>query len=164
VADLLKSLCKDVFISCRSEQQKEIDGNYKTLADTFTGLGPYGAILSAFREQPDAAWLVIASDLPLLDADTVQYLAGNRNVSSIATTFESPHDQLPEPLITIWEPKAYPILLSFLAQGYSCPRKALLNNDTQIVKSPYPEKLMNVNTKDDFEKAKSLLLNKIGIE
>lgn len=162
MADLLKDLCKDVFISCRAEQQKEIDGNYKTLPDTFTGLGPYGAILSAFRERPDAAWLVIASDLPLLDVHTLQYLIEHRNISSIATTFESPHDGLPEPLITIWEPKSYAILLSFLSQGYSCPRKALINNDTSIIKASYPEKLVNVNTEEELIKAKKILFDKIS--
>lgn len=156
MADALKAICNDVFISCRTEQQDEIK-NYKTIPDTFTGLGPYGAILSAFRQNPDATWLVTASDLPLIDKSTLQYLINYRNISAVATTFESPHDGLPEPLITIWEPKAYPILLSFLAQGYSCPRKVLRNNDVHIIKAPYPEKLMNVNTEKELIKAKELL-------
>ncbi|CAN5714104.1 bifunctional molybdenum cofactor guanylyltransferase MobA/molybdopterin-guanine dinucleotide biosynthesis adaptor protein MobB [soil metagenome] len=156
MADALKAICNDVFISCRTEQQDEIK-NYKTIADTITGLGPYGAILSAFRENPDAAWLVTASDLPLMDKATLQYLINYRNISAVATTFESPHDGLPEPLITIWEPKAYLILLSFLAQGYSCPRKVLRNNDVHIIKAQYPEKLMNVNTEEELIKAKKLL-------
>jgi len=156
MADALKAICNDVFISCRTEQQDEIK-NYKTIADTFTGLGPYGAILSAFRENPDVAWLVTASDLPLMDKATLQYLINYRNISAVATTFESPHDGLPEPLITIWEPKAYHILLSFLAQGYSCPRKVLRNNDVHIIKAQYPEKLMNVNTEEELIKAKALL-------
>lgn len=162
MADLLKEICTDIFISCRADQQQEIN-NYKTIADTFTGLGPYGAILSAFRENPDAAWLVVASDLPLIDKATLQYLKDYRNPSAVATTFESPHDGLPEPLITIWEPKAYAILLSFLAQGYSCPRKALRNNNVHIIKAQHPEKLMNVNTEEELLKAKALLQTKISV-
>ena len=161
MADILKNICADVFISCRADQQTEMP-NYKTIADTFTGLGPYGAILSAFRENPDAAWLVVACDLPLMDKGTLQYLIDHRNVSAIATTFESPHDGLPEPLITIWEPKAYSILLNFLSQGYSCPRKALRNNNVHIIKAAHPEKLMNVNTEEELIKAKALLENKIS--
>jgi molybdopterin-guanine dinucleotide biosynthesis protein A len=64
MADLLKQYCDEVFISCRADQQNEMDSHYKTLPDTFVDLGPYGAILSAFREKPDAAWLVVACDLP----------------------------------------------------------------------------------------------------
>jgi molybdenum cofactor guanylyltransferase len=157
IADLLNRFCNDVFISCREEQQQEIDFNYKTLPDTFIGLGPYGAILSAFREQPNAAWLVIAADLPLIDGDTINYLTQRRDTSSVATAFESPYDNFPEPLISIWEPKSYPVLLSFLAQGYSCPRKVLINGDTQILKAPNIESVMNVNTPEELARAKEIL-------
>lgn len=160
MADLLKQFCDDVFVSCRAEQQNEIDKDYKTLADTFIDLGPYGAMLSAFRQKPDAAWLVVACDLPLLDSNALQDLVEQRNISAVATTFESPHDGLPEPLITIWEPKAYPILLSFLSQGYTCPRKALRNNDVHIIKAENANTLMNVNTQEELEKVKNILLQK----
>ncbi|HNG90500.1 MAG TPA: NTP transferase domain-containing protein, partial [Saprospiraceae bacterium] len=69
VADLLQPLCQEVMISCRPEQAADF-APYPTLPDTFAELGPYGALLSAFRRRPDAAWLVTACDLPLLDADT----------------------------------------------------------------------------------------------
>jgi len=160
MADLLKQYCDEVFISCRADQQNEVDSHYKTLPDTFVDLGPYGAILSAFREKPDAAWLVVACDLPLLDAEILQDLVAHRNPSAVATTFESPFDGLPEPLITIWEPKAYPVLLSFLSQGYTCPRKALRNNDVHIIKAENADALMNVNTQDELEKVKDILLRK----
>ena len=160
MADLLKQYCDEIFISCRADQQNEVDSHYKTLPDTFVDLGPYGAILSAFREKPDAAWLVVACDLPLLDIETLQYLVAHRNPSAVATTFESPFDGLPEPLITIWEPKAYPVLLSFLSQGYTCPRKALRNNDVHIIKAENADALMNVNTQDELEKVKDILLRK----
>jgi len=160
MADLLKQYCDEIFISCRADQQNEVDRHYKTLPDTFVDLGPYGAILSAFREKPDAAWLVVACDLPLLDAEILQDLVAHRNPSAVATTFESPFDGLPEPLITIWEPKAYPVLLSFLSQGYTCPRKALRNNDVHIIKAENADALRNVNTPEELEKVKNILLQK----
>jgi molybdenum cofactor guanylyltransferase len=162
VADILKPFCQKVFISCRAEQKQQIDINYNVLEDTFTGLGPFGAILSAFREQPDKAWLVVACDLPLLETDTFKSLVSQRNVSSIATAFNSPDNEFPEPLITIWEPKSYLILLSFLAQGYSCPRKVLINNDVNLLQAPNPEALTNVNTPEDLEKVKRTIHQKIG--
>jgi molybdopterin-guanine dinucleotide biosynthesis protein A len=157
MTDLLKNYTNEVYISCRTDQCEEIDPAYPVLTDTFTGLGPLGAILSAFREQPEKAWLVVACDLPLLDSDTLGFLVANRDASAIATTFQSPHNGFPEPLITIWEPKSYPVLLSFLAQGYSCPRKVLINSDTRILQAPRPAALMNVNTPEEAEKAKALL-------
>jgi molybdopterin-guanine dinucleotide biosynthesis protein A len=164
MADLLKPFCNNVFISCRADQKNEIDGNYPSLADTFTDLGPYGAILSAFREKPDSAWLVIACDLPLMDENTLQYLVDNRNPSAVATAYQSPANEFPEPLITIWEPKSYPLLLSFLAQGYSCPRKVLINSDVSLVNALNPDALTNVNTPDELERIKRILHQKIAAE
>jgi molybdopterin-guanine dinucleotide biosynthesis protein A len=164
MADMLKPFCESVYISCRAEQQAEINEKYLSLTDTFTGLGPYGAILSALREEPDSAWLVVACDLPLLDADTLQYLVHNRNTSTIATTYQSGFDGFPEPLITIWEPKSYPVLLSFLAQGYSCPRKVLINSDITLLQSQNRDALTNVNTPDELDTIKRILHQKIAAE
>ena len=162
LADLLKPLCKEVFISCREDQRDAITNANPVLTDTFTGLGPYGAILSAFREQPDSAWLVIACDLPLLDTDTLEYLVANRDTSKIATAYQSPDNEFPEPLIAIWEPKSYPQLLSFLSMGYSCPRKVLINSDVKLLQAKNPEALSNVNTPEDLEKVKRTLHQKIA--
>ena len=156
-ADLLKELCADVFISCRPEQEKDIDATYKALPDTFTDLGPFGGIVTAFRENPDAAWMVIACDLPLLDPPTLRYLKDNRNVSSMATAFESPYNHFPEPLITIWEPKSYPFLLSLLSQGISCPGKALRNMKTTVLPIQHPDTLTNVNTPGNLKKYSKFL-------
>ncbi|MES2268709.1 MAG: NTP transferase domain-containing protein [Bacteroidota bacterium] len=162
MADLLKKHCSEVFISCRDEdQQKEIDADYLTLTDTFTGLGPYGAILSAFRQQPDAAWLVVACDLPLVDANLLQHLVTNRSTATIATAFQSNYQDFPEPLITIYEPKSYPVLLQFLAQGYSCPRKVLINSDVTVLQAPDKDALANVNTPEELERIKGILQQKI---
>lgn len=162
IADMLKPLCEEVFISCRTDQKHQININYNVLEDTFTGLGPFGAILSAFREQPDKAWLVVACDLPLLETETFKSLIEQRKTSAIATAFNSPDNEFPEPLITIWEPKSYPVLLAFLAQGYSCPRKVLINSDVHLLQVPNPASLSNVNTPDELEKVKRTIHQKIA--
>lgn len=151
VADLISPFCKNTYLSCRPDQVEELAGTYPPLPDTFTWLGPMGAILSAFREQPDAAWLVVACDLPLLDQATLDFLIKNRNPSQMATTFRSPVNEFPEPLVTIWEPRSYPVLLQFLAQGYSCPRKALINSPIELLEVPDREALKNVNTPEELE-------------
>jgi molybdopterin-guanine dinucleotide biosynthesis protein A len=149
MADLLNDCCAEVFISCRPGQA--VESAYPLLPDTFAELGPFGGILSAFREQPERAWLVTACDLPLLDRATLDFLLANRQPRRIATAFQSLDDHLPEPLITIWEPKSYAVLLAFLAQGHSCPRKVLLNTDALILPAPNPAALTNVNTPEEAE-------------
>ncbi|MBO9693751.1 NTP transferase domain-containing protein [Chryseobacterium sp.] len=156
-ADLLAPFCDEVFISCRQDQLENFDPNYNALTDTFLNMGPFGGILSALRSQRDKAWLVVACDLPLLDEKSLEFLIENRNIEKTATTYESPFDGLPEPLITIWEPKSYPLLLNFLGSGITCPRKLLINSDTLILKPGNPDSLMNVNTPEDREKAQEIL-------
>jgi molybdopterin-guanine dinucleotide biosynthesis protein A len=156
LCDMLSEVCDEVYLSCRAGQSESIEPGYPTLEDTFIDLGPYGAILSAFRSAPQSAFLVVASDLPLLDLNLLKQLKKERNPACVATTFKSPYDGLPEPLISIWEPKSYMILLHYLAQGISCPRKVLLNNTTKIIEAPDAEQLWNVNTKDDIEKVNTL--------
>ncbi len=162
LADILRGLDIETYISCREEQATQFIDNHKVITDTFLELGPFGAILSAFRENPNTAWLVLACDLPLLDADTLQYLIANRNPHLTATSFKSPESKegFPEPLIAIWEPRAYPTLLQFLAQGISCPRKVLINSDIELLTPPIETALMNVNT---FEE-RNALLNQLQIQ
>ena len=160
VADLLASFCKETFISFRQGQEKNGILKYPIIEDRFQGLGPFGAIASAFLHQPNHAWLVVACDLPLLDQATLKYLVGNRQASNIATAYNSPVNEFPEPLIAIWEPKSYPVLLQFLAQGYSCPRKVLINSDVHLLDAPEGHKLMNVNHPEELEQVKKELGNK----
>ncbi len=156
LVDILRRCNTPPHVSCRAEQAVDFRTDLAAedvpiIADTFLELGPFGAILSAFRHDPNAAWLVVACDLPLLDAETLAFLIKNRNLSAVATAFKSPQsvDSFPEPLITIWEPRAYPILLSFLAQGTSCPRKVLINSAIELLNAPNNEALMNVNTPEE---------------
>ncbi len=160
VADLLKPLCEKVFVSCRPDQAAQIESEqpYPTLPDTFLGLGPLGAILTAFRHNPDAAWLVAACDLPLLNSDTLSQLIRARNATKIATAFRQPDEEgWPEPLITIWEPKSYLVALQFLAQGYSCPRKILINSNIRLIDCSLPDALKNVNTQEEKDEIMGLL-------
>lgn len=157
VAEMLTEVCSEVYISCRSEQVEVINTNYATLIDTFTGLGPFGAILSAFRYDPNSAWLVMACDLPLFDKVALQYLVTNRDSSAFATAYKNEAEGFPEPLITIWEPKAYQRLLSYMAQGYSCPRKVLINSDIKLLDPIDANALTNVNTPEELAIVKQQL-------
>ncbi len=157
VAALLAPFCESVYISVRPDQTDEVNSAFALLPDTFSGLGPMGAILSAFREKPDAAWLVVACDLPMLHPEALQQLASARKTGMMATAFNSPVNQFPEPLIAIWEPRSYPILLQFLAQGYSCPRTALINSKVHLLEADDPEALYNVNDPESLRYVKERL-------
>ncbi|MEM7368544.1 MAG: NTP transferase domain-containing protein [Bacteroidota bacterium] len=155
--EMIEGLGLDAYMSCREDQLSELTDKFRTIPDQFLGLGPFGGILSAFREDPNAAWLVIACDLPFLSSRTLTHLLENRNSSRLATTYQSPHDQWPEPLITLWEPRAYPVLLEFLSRGYSCPRKVLINSEIELLQAPVDKELANVNHPEEYEAAMTSL-------
>ncbi|GAB3582466.1 NTP transferase domain-containing protein [Hymenobacter daeguensis] len=148
-AALLSEFCPDVRVSVRPDQAGALPAGLTALPDTFLGLGPLGGILSAFQADPNAAWLVLACDLPFLTRNTLEHLVSNRQPARMATSFRSPWDAFPEPLISIWEPRSYGQLLRFLSLGYSCPRKALINSDIELLAPPAPEELRNVNTPEE---------------
>ena len=52
--------------------------------------------------------------------------------------------------MTIWEPRAYPVMLEFLAQGISCPRKVLINSDVKLVETD-DVYIYNVNTPEEYD-------------
>ena len=147
--ELLEKNNLKTFLSVRSAQEIEIENK---ITDKFVGLGPFGAICSAFQENPNVAWLVIATDLPFVNDEVIQLLLKHRNPSKAATTIKGIDKQFPEPLITIWEPKSYTLLLNYLAQGYSCPRKVLINSDVEIVEVD-DNFIRNINTPEEFKAA-----------
>lgn len=127
--------------------------NSNEIPDSFLNLGPFGGICSAFQKNPNSAWLVLATDVPFVNKELIQLLLSKRNPSKVATAIKGKNKEFVEPLITIYEPKAYPILLQYLAQGYSCPRKVLINSDVEIVEVD-DDLIRNINTPEEFERAK----------
>jgi len=143
----------EVFLSVRADQNIK---DTPVITDKFIGLGPFGAICSAFMHNPNVAYLVVATDLPFVNEEVLKLLISKRNPTKIATAIKGKSKPFMEPLVTIWEPKAYPVLLSYLAQGYSCPRKVLINSDVEIVEID-DAFIQNVNTPDDFKKVQEKL-------
>lgn len=144
--NLLKKVGIDkVCISCREEDVETLQP-YHPLTDLQPGLGPIGGILAAFDYDPDSAWLVIACDLPLLDETTLNTLIKKRNTASIATAYLSPVDHRPEPLIAIWEPKAFPILKNEVKNGRVSPRMVLERENAHLISVGKSAAIKNVNT------------------
>ncbi len=120
------------------------------IPDTFLNLGPFGGICAAFQKDPNSAWFVMATDVPFVNNELIQLLLQKRNPAKVATTVKGKGKEFPEPLITIYEPKAYGKLLAYLAQGYSCPRKMLINSDVEIVEVD-DNLIRNINTPEEFK-------------
>ena len=155
--NLLGGFTEKTYMSCRPDQANDFAGKFMAIPDSISGLGPLGAIISAFREFPNHALLVVACDIPLIDKDAINSLLFSRNPSKIATAFFNKETNFPDPLLTIWEPKAYLHLLQFLGLGFSCPRKVLINSDTEIINPKNEKWLLNANDPDEYKRVMALL-------
>ncbi|MDQ3000765.1 MAG: NTP transferase domain-containing protein, partial [Fibrobacterota bacterium] len=152
--ELLSAHCAQSFLSCRADQagQPGFEG-LPQIHDAFLDMGPLGGILSAFKAHRHAAFLVVACDLPFLDAYSLAALVAGRDPFKIATAFAGPQNGLPEPLCAIYEPRCYPRALQLMGQGISCPRKVILNSSSRILPAPDLRSLLNANDPEAYRNA-----------
>ncbi len=148
---LLDQVTERAFVSVRDAQAADpLRAALPQIVDRYPAVGPIAGILSAQAEHPDAAWLVLACDLPLLDATTLRGLISRRDPQLDATAYASSHDGLPEPLCAIWEPSSHAGLLQRHQDGSHCPRKALGAMRILVLPSPGAA-LDNANTPAERE-------------
>jgi molybdopterin-guanine dinucleotide biosynthesis protein A len=148
---LLSDKVGATFVSVRGDQVGEpARARYAQVVDGEGVKGPIAGIRAAQAADPQAAWLVLACDLPQLDEQTLDTLIAARDAGRTATAYRSSHDGLPEPLCAIYEPCSAAQLEAFLASGRYCPRKFLIDSDTLLLDQPNPQALDNVNTPEEF--------------
>ena len=151
LVDLLTPAVDRVFVSTRPDQAEDPERRkFDQIVDRYSDIGPVAGILSAMEEYAHADWLVVACDLPNVDAATIQFLLDHRPSEAPFTAFRSTHDDLPEPLCAIYRAGSAVIVRQFVDDGIRCPRKILINSDTRLLVQPNPRSLDNVNTPDDL--------------
>lgn len=141
--DLLGKFCRQVFTSCREDQQ--VPSNLNPIVDRFDFRSPINGILSAFAHEPDVSWLVIAVDMPFVDDAALQLLISSRDKSKMATCFYNASEKQPEPLLTLWERNSYPFLLEFVQKGNISPRDFLKRHPVVMIQPPDEKTIVNIN-------------------
>jgi molybdopterin-guanine dinucleotide biosynthesis protein A len=159
---LLSAFCRQTFVSVRQDQAPSGEySRFQNLTDSFLDLGPLGGILSAMRAHPQAAFLVLAVDMPAVDECVLAHLMAGRNPFRYATAFQSHTGDFPEPLCTIYEAKAYGRMLEGLSSGLSCPTAFLKKAPIQRLSQPSNSNdLANVNfphERQDYLKSRGAL-------
>ena len=147
---LLEGLVERAFVSVRPDQTHDpVRARFAQIVDRGASQGPISGILAAQQAHPQAAWLVLACDLPLLTRRTLEQLLLERRPQRQATAYRSSHDGLPEPLCAVYEPASAPTLREYVASGRQCPRKFLLQADVALLEPQDPRALDNVNTPEE---------------
>ena len=149
--------CEQAWISVRAAQAHDpVRAALPRIVDGTVGQGPIAGIAAAQAEHPDAAWLVVACDLPFLDDTTLEFLVAARGRGPV-TAFRSARDGLPEPLCAIYEPETREAILEFVGAGRHCPRKFILSTSAPLLELPHGAALDNVNTPEEYAAARTRL-------
>lgn len=147
----LSEVVERAFVSVRPDQVDDVLRRvYPQIVDQQPGLGPLAGILAAQATHPDAAWLVLACDLPFVEAQTLSHLLASRDSNAPATAYRSARDDLPEPLCAIYEPSSAPDLAAWAAAGRHCPRKYLLQSGARLLDPLDAQALDNINSADEY--------------
>lgn len=140
--DLLRPACVRVYLSLPPDAP---DPGLPFLADSESHCGPAAGIRRAFAEHPDAAWFVLACDMPNFAADALDTLLAARAPARDATAFLASDDR-PHPLATIYEPTARGVLAK-----HNSPRNALAHLDVHAIPPPSPASLQSFDTPEQSE-------------
>ncbi len=140
---LLESVCDEVFISVAEGSGENI------IPDAFGNIGPLGAIASAQKHSPDATWLILACDLPLIEQNHLADLASAHSPDIKASYYNSATDGLPEPLCAIWSPSSALAVTAAIISKQRCPRSVLGKITGRGLEAPGLWTLANTNTEAD---------------
>ncbi len=149
-AELLAPLVDKVWVSVRKDQPADtLRDAYPQIVDRDDDAGPVAGILAALETCPDVDWLIVAIDLPNLDAETLRHLLEHASDPRF-TAFRSVRDQLPEPLCALYRSGAAVEIRRFVEDGIVCPRKILIRSEAELLEQPSPAALENINTPEDL--------------
>ena len=109
--------CAQVYVSGRDPSKDGIDAPW--LADDWPGIGPMGGILTGLVRL-GGPLLVLACDLPLIQAETIQRLIQARNqrpASALMTTFQQEETGYIETLVAVYEDQSAGLLTEARKKG-----------------------------------------------
>ncbi len=154
----LQPFVEQAFVSVRPDQRHDpLRAQFPQIVDGPQSVGPISGLIAAQSAHPEAAWLLLACDLPFLSDRTLQTLVEARAIDQDATAFRSAHDGLPEPLCAIFEPRTRERMAAYVSGGRLCPRKFLLGAATRLLDPIDPSALDNVNSTDEYWQAMETL-------
>ncbi len=124
-ADILAPICARTYWSCTAKQRNDWGIGEWGVLDHVPGHGPASGIHAAFLHAPDAAWIVIGCDYPLLETQDIRRLLEARAPEVDAVTFLNHQTAEIEPMISLWEPAAVQQFMERFAAGEYSPRRTL---------------------------------------
>jgi len=159
--DLLGGFCEVVRVSTKATNAgREPYTGFPLIFDTGPVDGPAAGLLAAWREFPGHALLVLAVDMPGVDARILDHLTAHRDAGKAASAFRHA-DGVIEPLCAIWEPRAAgQIEAAAVADLAPSLSRILAAADVAWLVPPEPGRLESVNTPSAAAKAGGIPRNR----
>jgi len=149
---LLTSVCTRAFVSARADQQDALRQRWPVLVDPYTDIGPMAGLLAAQQTHANAAWLIVACDMPHIDANTLHQLLAARDAQHDSLAFASTGNA-PEPMCSLWEPPSAARVVPAHQAGQHSLLALLTTTNTKLLTPPHPQALHNINTPDQYDHA-----------
>ncbi len=115
--------------------------------------GPMAGLMAALRWAPNAAWLMVACDQPLISERAVDWLMEQRRPGRWAI-LPRLADGPVEPFLAVYEPQALGLLERLARSGKSGPWR--IAEEANVVSPAPPEDLVaswrNINTPEEFDR------------
>ena len=154
---MLESVCPRAFVSVRPEQAgAEPYSQLPYIVDDDTAKGPVAGVLAAWAQWEGVAWLLLAADMPFVDEAMLRELIRARDPTVLATAFRH-RGGAPEPLCTIWEPRAHRAVLRRARARERSLRGLLEVAPVHWVDPPDASRLASVNTPEEYERVRAAL-------
>ena len=131
---------------------KAIDGT-RAVADVYPGKGPLGGVHASLKAAKKPACLVVSVDTPLVPAQVLKTLVEAHEGDATVLA----HDGLVEPLLAVYDSSLHERAETLiLSDSWSMRR---MSGNPAVKRVEYTgdrDLLLNCNTPEDFEKAKTL--------
>jgi len=151
----LAAVAERVFVSVRPGQRGAWLQGLASIEDAAADLGPITGVLAAFAHEPNAAWLVVAVDMPFVTEPMLRQLAAARGAGFDAVAFRNDALGGPEPLCALYEPGAGAELAQRAAAGEHSLRRILASMRVRLLLSADPDALVSLNTPDELARARA---------
>lgn len=154
-AQLLGAVCEEVALGVgRGADRSSFPAGFRLIEDAAEVDGPMAGVLAALRASAGRPTLVVACDMPYLEARHLVQLVNRRDPEKRATAFLA-GDGSPDPMCALYESNCLPALEACARRGWSSLRRFLAETEVERVVADDPAFLASVNDPAALAEARS---------
>lgn len=144
IKNVLLPYCRQVFVSCRSEQAHLFEQE-NLLLDGSLSAGPMSGLVSAINYNAHCAWLIVACDWLNVDTKYIEQLCTTSIQTCDAVCFTDAHNNK-QPLLSIYKPSIFDTIKQTFDKGNKSPKNILDTANCLCL----PGNLLFFNSKEEF--------------